>query len=71
MHFVAICVTTHYTGSSNKPDYYEVLGVQQNATQLQIKKEYYKLAKEYHPDRNKGDNLAKKKFLEVSQAYDV
>ncbi|KAL3267021.1 hypothetical protein HHI36_011166 [Cryptolaemus montrouzieri] len=52
-------------------DYYKVLGVSQNASSAEIKKAYYKLAKKYHPDVNKDDPSASKKFQEVSQAYEI
>lgn len=53
-----------------KRDYYEVLGVSKNADKKEIKKAYRKLAKEYHPDRNKAED-AETKFKEVQEAYDV
>jgi curved DNA-binding protein len=52
-------------------DYYEVLGVQRNASEEDIKKAYRKLARQYHPDRNPGDKQAEVRFKEVQQAYDV
>ena len=52
-------------------DYYGVLGVAKNANQKDIKKAYYQLAKKYHPDTNKDDPTAMKKFQEVSEAYEV
>ncbi|KAK8371911.1 hypothetical protein O3P69_013508 [Scylla paramamosain] len=52
-------------------DYYEVLGVSKNASEKEIKKAYYKLAKKYHPDVNRDDPAAQKKFTEVSEAYEV
>ncbi|DBA73545.1 TPA: hypothetical protein ACH3X2_009790 [Trebouxia sp. C0005] len=54
-----------------KKDFYEVLGVAKDASDSDIKKSYYKLAKQYHPDSNKGDDKAQKKFQEVSEAYDT
>lgn len=54
-----------------KKDAYKVLGVAKNASDSDIKKSYYKLAKQYHPDSNKGDVKAQKKFQEVSEAYDI
>lgn len=55
----------------SKRDYYEVLGVDKNASEDELKKAYRKLAMKYHPDRNKGDEEAEKKFKEASEAYDV
>jgi len=52
-------------------DFYEILGVSRNANDDEIKKSYRKLAMKYHPDRNKGDKTAEKKFKEVSGAYDI
>ncbi len=52
-------------------DYYKILGVSQDANAKDIKKAYYQLAKKYHPDTNKGDKEAQKKFQEVSEAYEV
>lgn len=54
-----------------KQDFYELLGVQRDATPEQIKKAYRKLAVKYHPDKNKGDKEAEEKFKEISHAYEV
>lgn len=54
-----------------KRDYYEVLGVDRNATQDEIKKAYRKMAMKYHPDRNKDDPGAEEKFKEAAEAFDV
>lgn len=52
-------------------DYYAVLGMKQDATQEEIHKAYRKLAKQYHPDRNKGSKAAEERFKEITQAYNV
>lgn len=52
-------------------DYYKVLGVPKDATQAEIKKTYRKLAREFHPDANKGDAKAEERFKDISEAYDV
>ncbi len=54
-----------------KRDYYEILGVSRNATEVEIKKAYRKIALKYHPDRNPGDKHAEEKFKEAAEAYDV
>lgn len=56
---------------AEKRDYYQVLGVDKNADAATIKKAYYKLAKQYHPDANPGDKVAEEKFKEVNEAYEV
>jgi len=56
--------------SSEKRDYYEILGVPKNADKDQIKNSYRKLALQYHPDRNKAPE-AEEKFKEISEAYAV
>lgn len=61
----------HSTASMSARDYYDVLGVNKNATASEIKKAYYGLAKKLHPDTNKDDPEAEKKFQEVSKAYEV
>ncbi|MCF0168713.1 MAG: DnaJ domain-containing protein, partial [Bacteroidales bacterium] len=56
---------------AEKRDYYEVLGVDKNATEEEIKKAYRKKAIQYHPDKNPGDKDAEEKFKEAAEAYDV
>lgn len=51
--------------------YYDVLGVSKDASSSEIKKAYYGLAKKLHPDANKDDPEAEKKFQEVTLAYEV
>lgn len=55
----------------SKRDYYEVLGVQNDADEAELKKAYRKLALQYHPDRNPDDAAAEEQFKEVSEAYAV
>ena len=52
-------------------DYYEVLGIDKNASESDIKKAYRKMAKKYHPDNNPGDKAAEEKMKEVNQAYEI
>ncbi|MFF4181921.1 molecular chaperone DnaJ [Streptomyces sp. NPDC001691] len=52
-------------------DYYKVLGVPKDATDAEIKKAYRKLARENHPDANKGDAKAEERFKEISEANDI
>ena len=52
-------------------DYYKILGVDKTATDAEIKKEYRKLAKKYHPDVNQNDESASNKFKEINEAYEV
>ncbi len=54
-----------------KRDYYDVLGVNKDASADQIKSAYRKLAVKFHPDKNKGDKAAEEKFKEASEAYHV
>ncbi len=57
--------------SVDKRDYYDVLGVARDADIEQIKKAYRKLAVQYHPDKNPGDNAAVEKFREATEAYEI
>ncbi len=55
----------------SKKDYYEVLGVQRNASEAELKKAYRRLAIKYHPDRNPDDKSAEEKFKEAKEAYEI
>ena len=56
---------------ASQKDYYDILGVDRDADQKEIKKAYRKLAKKYHPDRNPDDPEAGEKFKEISEAYGI
>jgi len=56
---------------ATKRDYYEILGVEKTADAEVIKKAYRKLAMQFHPDRNPGDQAAEDKFKEAAEAYEV
>lgn len=63
----------HATGfrSSSEQNYYEILGVPENASRDDIKKAFHALAKKYHPDANKNNPSAKRKFQEIREAYET
>ena len=54
-----------------KQDYYETLGVSRDADEAAIKSAFRTLAKQYHPDRNPGDESAEQRFKEVNEAYEA
>jgi len=56
---------------TTKRDYYEILRVDRNSNEDQIKASYRKLALKYHPDRNPGDKEAEEQFKEAAEAYEV
>lgn len=58
-------------GATTKRDYYEVLGINKNASETDVKKAFRKLARKYHPDINPGDKTAEQKFKELNEAYEV
>ncbi|KAF6123957.1 DnaJ heat shock protein family (Hsp40) member A3 [Phyllostomus discolor] len=67
-----VCTASFHTSTPlAKEDYYQILGVPRNASQKEIKKAYYQLAKKYHPDTNKDDPRAKEKFSQLAEAYEV
>jgi molecular chaperone DnaJ len=53
-----------------KPDFYETLGVSRSADEKELKSAFRKLAMQYHPDRNPGDQEAERKFKEIGEAYE-
>ncbi|XP_051767027.1 dnaJ heat shock protein family (Hsp40) member A3b [Ctenopharyngodon idella] len=61
----------HTTSGCHQQDFYEVLGVPRTASQKEIKKAYYQLAKKYHPDTNPDDPEAKEKFAKLAEAYEI
>src|SRR5205085_10704657 len=56
---------------SSKRDYYEILGVTRSASEQELKQAYRRLAIQYHPDKNPGDQAAEEKFKEINEAYQV
>ena len=54
-----------------KKDYYEILDINRNTTQAEVKSAYRKKALQYHPDKNPGDPTAEEKFKEAAEAYEI
>ena len=54
-----------------KADYYEILGINKDASESDIKSAFRKAAKRYHPDLHPGDAEAEKKFKEINEAYEI
>lgn len=52
-------------------DFYKILGVAKDASETDIKKQYRKMARKFHPDQNQGDPAAERKFKDISEAYSV
>jgi molecular chaperone DnaJ len=59
------------TETMSKRDYYEVLGVERTATEVELKASFRKLAMQHHPDRNPGDKQAEIRFKELNEAYQI
>jgi curved DNA-binding protein len=55
----------------NFRDYYEILGVPKDASNEEVKKNYRRLARQYHPDLNPGNKAAEEKFKDIGEAYEV
>ena len=55
----------------SKRDYYEVLGVDKNVSEKDLKKAYRRVAMKFHPDRNPDDNDAEEKFKDIQHDWDV
>jgi DnaJ family protein C protein 7 len=56
---------------SLRKDYYKILGLSKDASDADIKKAYRKLALQYHPDKNAGDEKAEARFKEIGEAYTI
>lgn len=56
---------------AEKRDYYEVLGIEKGASKSEIKKAYYKLTKQYHPDLHPDDKECEERFKEINEAYEI
>ena len=54
-----------------RPDYYQVLGIDRNASEKSIKEAYRRLARKYHPDHNPGDARAEERFKQLQEAYET
>jgi hypothetical protein len=58
-------------GRSMAADYYSILGVQRDASRAEIQRAYRELARRHHPDANRGDPQATKKFVQIEDAYEM
>jgi len=63
--------TLRYHAAHMAHDFYEVLGVERNASQEDIKSAYRKLSKEWHPDKHKGEKEAEQKYKKINEAYET
>jgi len=52
-------------------DYYEVLEIERNASNDEVKRSFKRLAFEYHPDRNPGSTKSEERFKEINEAYQI
>ncbi|KAJ2608838.1 DnaJ- protein scj1 [Coemansia sp. RSA 1365] len=66
---LAVCAQIACAASGK--NYYKILGVTQDASQQEIKRQYKMLSRKHHPDKNPGDNEAHERFIEVAEAYEV
>ena len=57
--------------NTNKKEYYEILDVEEDASQDEIRRAFKQLAKRFHPDLNKDDPNAEDKFIKLKEAYDT
>lgn len=65
------CANFHKSTVSKVESHYDTLGVSKSATPNEIKKAYFRLCKEYHPDKNPNNEVKLKKFLKINEAYTV
>ncbi|KAF7595041.1 DnaJ- protein scj1 [Aspergillus hancockii] len=65
---IALCLVQLVSAAQ---DYYKTLDLDKSASERDIKRAYRTLSKKYHPDKNPGDETAREKFVEISEAYDV
>ena len=63
--------SNHSQSSNKSKNLYAVLGVKYNSDSKEIKDNFYKLSKEYHPDLNKDDEVSLLKFKEIAEAYEI
>eukprot|EP00484_Ammonia_sp_Unknown_P022539 CAMPEP_0197048182 /NCGR_PEP_ID=MMETSP1384-20130603/23581_1 /TAXON_ID=29189 /ORGANISM="Ammonia sp." /LENGTH=398 /DNA_ID=CAMNT_0042480275 /DNA_START=248 /DNA_END=1444 /DNA_ORIENTATION=- len=69
--FLLLCLVMLPTLCVSSSDYYNLLGISRQSSQREIKKAFRRLATQYHPDKNPGDEEAHQKFVEINRAYEV